>query len=147
LNLKPWHWLLIGAAGFTVYRLFNKWELWEKLDFSLSQLKPGISRQGVYIDAVFSLNNKTAENLTINRITGDILYKNQKIAALLADQPQTIQPGVTPFVITIRPTLGGTVDIIKKALKEGAQVAQDFWFVGAVTVENITVNVKNQLTW
>lgn len=148
MKIKPWQWLLFGGAAFLAVRLLGKWQLWDKLDFTLSKVKPSTGFGGLYLDTTFKLDNKTDESLTINKIQGNILYDGKKVAAIYQESAQTIQPGISEFTVKIKPTLAGTVSTIQTFLQNPtAKAMQKFRFDGSVTVEGITAPINQQLEW
>jgi len=145
--MKPGKILLFGVVGLFVYSLFAKAQAGKKLNVmfrTLRILKPsGLSLPT--IQAIFSLQNPSSQQIILKSIVGD-LYLNNKHLSNVSDFKQITIPANNEIDLPINIKIGllDVLSNIKNLINSKKKFAVSF--EGNVNAENIVIPIKQTIS-
>lgn len=115
-----------------------------KVDFTNIAFGGSILSPVVFV--TLRIQNPSDIAVTLNSLSGKLLYKNNFVSNIETVSQTNIAPGSTIyFDLKLQSSLGSMLQTIKTFLQTG--VGNDFYFDGVLNINGLSVPYKQKLQW
>jgi len=133
---------IIGLTMFLLYKIISKGSAAANLDFSVNKIAYTFADTGLILTFMVTVRNIKPENISLNRLDGDLYFNDKPIGTVNNDLQITV-PGnnfvTLPLSVNLffLPVVSTITDLITGKMKGQAL----FKFVGTATIEQIPLPV------
>lgn len=141
--LKPI--LLLGGAVL-IWTALRASKLVNGLKVDFTNIAFGGSILSPVVFVTIKIQNPTEVAVTLNSLSGKLLYKNNFVSNIEMVSQTNIAPGSTIyFDLKLQSSLGNMLHTIKTFLQTG--VGNEFYFDGILNINGLSIPYKQKLQW